>query len=110
MKPDIPEEIQKLAEYRSARCRALGNTQRVLILWLLKERKRTVSELAQAIGVSVTNTYRHLSILGFHNLVEGRQDVDGFYYHVSGNELTRNCPVIKDRPKDVLMKTNQNSA
>ena len=106
MKPDIPEEIQKLAEHRAVRCRVFSNTQRVLIFWLLAERKRTVDEVSLAIGTSLSNAAHHLRILGFNNLVEARHESDGIYYHLIDSELTRNCQVLADKPSDILTKVN----
>lgn len=104
MKSDIPNEIQLLAEYQASFCRVLGNPQRIMILWLLAEKERTVSEIALAIGASLQNTSQHLRIMGFNNLVEFRREHHNIYYHLAENDLTKNCLVFTNRPKDIHLE------
>jgi predicted transcriptional regulator len=100
MKPDLSPEIQELAERQASLCRIFGNPQRVLILWLLAERERTVTEIALAIGASLQSTSQHLHIMSFSNLVEPRREHHNIYYHIADNELLKNCPVLVNRPKE----------
>jgi len=104
MKPDLPSEIIELAEQQAELCRIFGNPQRVLILWLLAERERTVTEIALAIGASLQSTSQHLHIMGFRNLVEARREHHNIYYHIVDNELLKNCRVLAHRPKDMLLE------
>lgn len=106
MKPDIPREIQLLAEYQAAFCRVLGSPQRILILWLLAEKERTVSEIALALGTSLQNASQHLRIMGFNNLVEFRREHHNIYYQLAENELTRNCLVFTNRPRDIHLEVS----
>jgi len=101
MTPDIPREVQLLAEYQAAFCKVLGNPQRIMILWLLAEKERTVSEISLAIGTSLQNASQHLRIMGFNNLVEFRREHHNVYYHLAENDLTKNCLVFTDRPKNI---------
>lgn len=100
MKPDIPENVQLLAEHQAAFCRVLGNPQRIMILWLLSEKERTVSEIALAVGVSLQNASQHLRIMGLNNLVEYRREHHNVYYHIADNEFTKNCLVFTNKPSD----------
>ena len=104
MKPDLPPEIQDLAERQAALCRIFSNPQRVLILWLLAQRERTVTEIALAIGASLQSTSQHLRIMGFRNIVESRREHHNIYYHIADNERLKNCPVLANSPKDKLME------
>jgi predicted transcriptional regulator len=102
MKSYIPPEILELAEYQAALCRVFGNPQRVLILWLLAERERTVTEIAMAIGASMQSASQHLRIMEFGNLVESRREHHNIYYHIADNELLKKCLVLANRPKGML--------
>jgi len=104
MKPDLPLEIQELAERQASLCRTFGNPQRVLILWLLAERERTVTEIALAIGASLQSASQHLRIMEFRNLVEPRRQHHNIYYHLVDNEILKNCLVFKNRPKDIHLE------
>ena len=101
MKPNIPQNIQLLAEYQATFCRVLGNPQRIMILWMLAEKERTVSEIALAVGVSLQNASQHLRIMGFNNLVEYRREQHNVYYHIADNEFTKNCLVFTNRPSEL---------
>ena len=104
MKPDLCPEVLELAEHQAALCSIFGNTQRILILWLLAERERTVTEIALAIGASMQSTSQHLRLMGFRNLVVSRREHHNIYYHLADNEILRNCLVLTNRPKDKSME------
>jgi DNA-binding transcriptional ArsR family regulator len=106
MKPYLPEEIQIAAEHQASFFRVLGNAQRVMILWLIAEQARTANEIALAIGATLTSTGHHPRILDFNNLLEMRREHNNVYYHLADNEITRNCLVLKSKPKEMLMEIN----
>jgi DNA-binding transcriptional ArsR family regulator len=104
MQPTLPPEIQQQAERQASHCRVMGNPQRILILWLLSERERTVTEIALAIGASLQSASQHLRIMGFSNLVESRREHHNIYYHLADNELLKKCMVLANRPKDKALE------
>ena len=55
-------------------CRALGDANRLLIIVALRERPRTVNELAKAIGASQSLTSRHLGVLRDKGLVVAERE------------------------------------
>ncbi len=93
MDAPLSEEIQKLAEQQSALCRVFSNSQRVLILWLLEERERTVTEIALAIGASLQSASQHLRLMELSDIVESRREHRNIYYHVADNDLLKTCLV-----------------
>jgi predicted transcriptional regulator len=102
MKPNISSEIQDLAARQAGLCKVFGNPQRVLIIWLLAERERTVTEIALAIGVSLPSASQNLRFMELSNIIESRREHHNIYYHVADNELLKDCLVLANRPKDVL--------
>jgi DNA-binding transcriptional ArsR family regulator len=106
MKPYLPQEVQISAEHQASFFRVLGNAQRVMILWLIAERPRTINEIALAIGASQASTGHHLRILEFNQLVEIQREYNSVYCHLADNEITRNCLVLKSKPKEMLMEIN----
>lgn len=72
MQTYVPPEIQQQAERQASHCRVMGNSQRLLILWLLAGRERTVTEIAEAIGASLQSASHHLCILEFSSMVRTR--------------------------------------
>jgi predicted transcriptional regulator len=102
MRPELSTEIQELAERQASLCRIFGNPQRLVIVWLLAERERTVTEIALAIGASLQSTSQHLRILEFRHLVESRRQHHNIYYHITNNELLEGCMIMVNRPKNIL--------
>ena len=85
------EDIVRLAENQSALCRVFGNPQRLLILWLLEERERTVTEIALAIGASLQSTSQHLRLMEMSDIVESRREHHNIYYHIADSERLKTC-------------------
>jgi DNA-binding transcriptional ArsR family regulator len=96
----LPLEIQERAERQANLCKMFSSPQRILIVWLLAEKERTVTEIALAIGASLQSASQHLRIMEFGNLVEHRRERHNIYYHLAENELLRDCRIFKDRPRD----------
>lgn len=95
---NLSNRVKILAEHQAEACRVMGNPQRVLILWLLMKDKRTASDLAEALGATVSSVHHHLRILEFHNLVELTEKDCNYFYSIKDNEFTRNCPALGNRP------------
>jgi DNA-binding transcriptional ArsR family regulator len=104
MKAFRSEYIQKLAEQQAKLCKVFSNPQRVLILWLLMDRERTFSEIAEEIGASRPRTSQHLLLMRRSNLLESRREQGNTYYRLTDNELLQNWPVLVSLPKDQLME------
>ena len=99
MKQTLSPEIQGLAERQAMLCKVFRNAQRVLILWFLAEKERTVSEIAEAIGASLPSTSQHLHFMELSNILVSRRERQNIYYRVANNEYLRNCLVLAKRPK-----------
>ena len=80
-------------------CKVFSNAQRILILWLLAEKERTVSEIAEAIHASLPSTSQHLHLMELSNILVSRRERQNIYYHLAENELLQNCLVLANRPK-----------
>jgi DNA-binding transcriptional ArsR family regulator len=93
MQSVLSEEIKKLAEQQSSLCRVFGNSQRVLILWLLEEKERTVTEIAEAIEASLQSASQHLRLMELSDIVESRREHHNIYYRLADNELLKTCMV-----------------
>jgi ArsR family transcriptional regulator, virulence genes transcriptional regulator len=104
MKPSLPVEIQESAEHQAMLCKVFSNAQRVLILWFLAEKERTVSEIAEAIGASLPSTSQHLHLMELNNILLSRRERQNIYYRIANNELLENCLVLANRPKDLLIE------
>lgn len=106
MESNFSPNIQDLAERQASLCRIFGSSQRILIIWLLAERERTVTEISLAIGATLQNTSQHLRIMEFRNLVESRREHHNIYYHIADNKLLKKCGILASKPKENLPETS----
>ena len=102
MRPGLPAEIQALAQRQATLYKVFSSTQRVLILWFLAEKERTVSEIAGALGASLPSTSQHLHLMELNDILESRREKQNIYYRLADNDLSRNCPVLANLPKEKL--------
>lgn len=102
MKPNLSPEIQLLAELQATHCHIMSNPQRIMILWMLAEKERTVTEIALSIGASLQSTSHHLRILEFSNMVKSHRERHNIFYRLSEYEMVKNCPALGNIPKEKL--------
>ena len=68
-----------------------SNPKRILILWHLKDREKTVSEIAAIVGTSLQNTSQHLRLMKETGILESRRDAQKIYYHIADDDLADLC-------------------
>jgi ArsR family transcriptional regulator len=101
MKPGFSPEVQTLAQRQATLCKVFSSAQRVLILWFLSENERTVSEIAKALGSSLSSTSQHLHLMELSNILESRRERQNIYYRLADNEFARNfmpCLMYQKKP------------
>lgn len=69
--------------------KALASGKRLELLDVLAQGERSVDGLAEAAGMSVTNTSAHLQVLRRGGLVETRRDGPRVFYRLAGDEVAR---------------------
>jgi DNA-binding transcriptional ArsR family regulator len=95
----LSAEILIAAERRASLCKVFSNSQRILILWFLAEKERTVSEISEAIEASLPSTSQHLRLMERSNVLRSRRERQNIYYHITENELLQDCLVLVNRSK-----------
>lgn len=87
-KPDISiEAMQRHADEAVAVLKALGSTNRLMLLCQMLEGERSVNELADALGLAQSVVSQHLSLLRRDGLVAGRRDGQSIYYAISDERV-----------------------
>ncbi len=109
MKLSPSVDIQALAERQALLCKVFSSAQRVLIIWFLVEKERTVSEIAEAIGASLPSASQHLHLMELNQILESRRERQNIYYRIADNELIQNCLVLANRPKDHPLNITTNN-
>lgn len=100
MESGLSAEVQALAQRQATLCKVFSSAQRVLILWFLAERERTVSEIAGALGASLPSTSQHLHLMELNKVLESRREKQNIYYRLADNKLLRNYLFLANLPKN----------
>ena len=100
--PDPSAELRGRAEREASFFRVLGNPLRVLVVWLLSERSRTLDEIALAMEASTSAAARHLRILKYSGIVEEHSENGSTHYRICDDQELRHCLVFRKRPKELL--------
>ncbi|MEQ8398395.1 MAG: metalloregulator ArsR/SmtB family transcription factor [Thalassobaculum sp.] len=89
--PSDPEALQELFEQAhraSEMLKALSHETRLLILCLLSEGEKSVSELEETLSMSQAAVSQQLARLRFDRLVKTRRDGRSIYYSIADEEVS----------------------
>jgi len=92
---DNPNLTQEISELHANVCSALADPRRILILYLLSERRMNVGDLAKAVGVSQPTTSRHLKILRERDLVRAKRQGTTVEYHLTDQRLIEALDLLR---------------
>jgi DNA-binding transcriptional ArsR family regulator len=82
-----PIEMQKKAGEASTLLGAMSNEKRLMILCQLIEGEKSVTELAEALGVRQPTVSQHLALLRKDGFVESRREGQVQYYAIASDEV-----------------------
>jgi DNA-binding transcriptional ArsR family regulator len=85
---------QRLASEQAELCRVFAHPRRILILWTLAEREKSVGEIATAVEASLQNTSQHLRLMREMGILESRRDGQMILYHVNRESPPANCQLV----------------
>lgn len=93
-----PELIQMMKNARSASdfLKALAHENRLLLLCLLADRERSVTELEELLSLRQTTVSQQLARLRLDGLVKTRRDGKNIYYSLADDGLHKFIRVIYD--------------
>jgi ArsR family transcriptional regulator len=92
-KPDAEEQV---FDMQVRICKAFANSTRLRMLDLLAKREHTVSELHDALDITLPNVSQHLSILRGAGVVTTRRDGKQIYCSLTLPEVKQACQLIRD--------------
>lgn len=100
MKSVFSKNTRKLANLYASFSKIFSSPQRVLILWLLTDSEKTVSEIANAIGVSRPRASQHLLIMKSNNVLVSRRDRKNIYYRVADDDFLETYSALIKHSKE----------
>lgn len=91
--PHLREELNELV---ADMCHALNEPKRLLVLYALAERPRTVSELARYLDAPQSNTSQHLAVLRDRGLVETERSGSHVVYHLRHPKVIEAIDLLRE--------------
>jgi len=85
-------------------CESLNDPKRVLILYLLSDGRRNVTDLAEALGVPQPTVSHHLKILRDRGLVVTQREGTNIYYSLADDRITQALELLRTILLQVLSK------
>ncbi len=76
-------------------CKTVANEKRLKIIFLLAKKECSVGEIAEAIGVSISNVSQHLFVLRSRSIVKTRKDGHTVYYTLIHPKLYEACVMMR---------------
>lgn len=91
-----PERMRAHADDASRMLKALGNENRLMILCLLAEGERSVTQLNDRLDLSQSALSQHLAVLRQQELVVTRRDAQTIYYALADGPAARIMQTLHD--------------
>lgn len=76
------------------RFKVLGEPTRLRLLHLIRQKERTVSELADSLEMSQPNVSKHLALLKNEGVIAPRRDGTRVYYHIEAAYVFALCDIV----------------
>jgi DNA-binding transcriptional ArsR family regulator len=77
-------------------CKTLADPNRLMILHLLREGERSVSQIVSSLSLPQSNVSRHLAVLRERSLVETRRDGTTIYYRLGNQMIGEACDMVRN--------------
>jgi len=92
-KKNINFTLNDLFNLQAEFCIVFRNAIRLKILWFLGKEEKSVGEIADYVGVSMSNISQHLRIMKDRRIVKSRKEGQRIYYRIT-NEKFRQGPEL----------------
>ncbi|MFW9984319.1 MAG: ArsR/SmtB family transcription factor [Candidatus Odinarchaeota archaeon] len=81
-------------ELQAEICKVMANPKRIRIIALLKDQEKSVTEIAESLGISQSNTSQHLMIMKAKGVVKSRRVGREIRYSIAVPELSLACEFV----------------
>jgi DNA-binding transcriptional ArsR family regulator len=95
---------QEFTHLHAELCAALADPTRILLLYALAEKPRTVNDLAEEVGILQTATSRHLKILREHGLAHAARQGQHVEYSLADARLIDALDILRAVLRDNLSR------
>ncbi len=93
---------QEMKLLHSHVCEGLGDPKRVLILYLLADHPRNVTELSNALNIPQPTASHHLKVLRDRGLVRSEREGTSVYYSLTDHRIIAALDIMREMLADIL--------
>jgi DNA-binding transcriptional ArsR family regulator len=93
MKQEDEKKIEVL-RLQAELCKSLSDPKRLYIVQELRVSERTVSELAEILGIKQSNTSQHLAVLRKIGVIIPRKEGNLVYYKLANPKIAEACDLV----------------
>ncbi len=93
---DKKKAEEELCRLQAEFCKGMAHPKRILILNVLKEGEKSVSDLAEATGIPQANLSQHLSLLRQLGLLYTRREGASIYYAIADQRIVEACSLVRE--------------
>ena len=93
LKKNLRFTLDDLFSLQAEFCSIFRNAIRLKILWFLGKEEKSVGEIADHVGVSMSNVSQHLRIMKDRRIVKSHKEGQRIYYRIT-NEKFRQGPEL----------------
>jgi len=97
-----PQLTQEITQLHADMCSALADPSRILLLYALVEKPRSVNDLAAEVGIHQPATSRHLKVLREHGLVRAIRKGQSVEYSLTDMRLIEALDTLRAVLRDSL--------
>jgi ArsR family transcriptional regulator len=97
---------RQLYKLHAGICHTLANPKRLEIIDKLRDQELSVTELAEALGISQANLSQHLSLMRQRGIVTTRREGLNVFYRLSNPKIIKACDLMRQ----VLMENLKSGA
>ena len=86
---------RQLYKLHAGICHTLANPKRLEIIDKLRDQELSVTELAEALGISQANLSQHLSLMRQRGIVTTRREGLNIFYRLSNPKIIKACDLMR---------------
>ena len=101
------ETAIEIHELHARICKALADPKRLMIITALRDGPMTVGELADALGMSQSNTSQHLGVLRERGILEASKSGLTVTYRLSSKKVVRAIDLLREFMVEQLAESHR---
>ena len=101
------EEMMEIFKLQAELCKCMADPKRLRIIHELRGGERSVSELAEMLGLKQANTSQHLALLRKTGVVMPRKEGSTVYYRLVNSKVAEACDLVREVIAEQLRGSQQ---